>query len=198
MGALLSYFTMAFNIVAGLIYTPWMVAKIGQADYGLYTLANSLIAIFMLDFGLGSAVSRYVAKYRAEGRSEDIRNIMGVIYKLYILIDAVILAVLTVLFFFLGSIYVELTPAELEKFRVLYVIVASYQIIAFPLSPLDGILNAYEKFTQLKICSLLYRLLSVVAVVCVLVFSSDVRIVILATVSAHLITILTKFILTKK
>ena len=84
MGALLSYFTMAFNIVAGLIYVPWMVAKIGQADYGLYTLANSLIAIFMLDFGLGSAVSRYIAKYRAEGRIEDIRNIMGIIYKLYI------------------------------------------------------------------------------------------------------------------
>lgn len=198
MGALLSYFTMAFNIVAGLIYTPWMVSKIGQADYGLYTLANSLIAIFMLDFGLGSAVSRYVAKYRAEGRSEDIRNIMGVIYKLYLLIDAVILGVLVVLYFFLGHIYVELTPAELEKFRVLYVIVATYQIIAFPLSPLDGVLNAYEKFTQLKICSLLYRLLSVGAVVAVLAFSSDVRIVILATVSAHLITILTKFILTKK
>ena len=40
MGAMLAYFTMAFNIVAGLIYTPWMVAKIGQADYGLYTLAT--------------------------------------------------------------------------------------------------------------------------------------------------------------
>lgn len=198
MGALLSYFTMAFNIVAGLIYVPWMVAKIGQADYGLYTLANSLIAIFMLDFGLGSAVSRYIAKYRAEGRIEDIRNIMGIIYKLYILIDAVILAVLAVLYFFLGTIYVELTPAELEKFRELYIIVAAYQIIAFPLSPLDGILNAYEKFTQLKICSLLYRVLSVASVVAVLAFSSDVRIVILATVSAHLITIFTKFVLTKK
>lgn len=198
MGALLSYFTMAFNIVAGLIYTPWMVAKIGQADYGLYTLANSLIAIFMLDFGLGSAVSRYIAKYRAEGRTEDIRNIMGVIYKLYILIDIVILAVLTILYFFLDIIYVELTPAELEKFRILYIIVATYQIIAFPLSPLDGILNAYEQFTQLKICSLLYRVLSVVSVVAVLVFSSDVRTVILATVSAHLIAIFTKFVLTKK
>ena len=103
MGAMLAYFTMAFNIVAGLIYTPWMVAKIGQADYGLYTLANSLIAIFMLDFGLGTAVSRYIAKYRAEGRMDAIRDIMGVIYKLYILIDAVILVVLTVLYFFLGK-----------------------------------------------------------------------------------------------
>lgn len=198
MGALLSYFTMAFNIVAGLIYTPWMVAKIGQADYGLYTLANSLIAIFMLDFGLSSAVSRYIAKYRAEGRVQEICNITGIIYKLYIIIDLVILVVLTVLYFFLGNIYVELSPAELEKFQVLYVIVAAYQLIAFPLSPLTGILNAYEKFAQLKICSLLYRVLSVVAVVAVLLFSSDVRIVILATVSAHLFAIFTKFALTKK
>ena len=77
MGAMLSYFTMAFNIVAGLLYTPWMVDKIGQADYGLYTLANSLIAIFMLDFGLGYAVSRYIAKYRAECRNDTISNIMA-------------------------------------------------------------------------------------------------------------------------
>ncbi len=198
MGAVLSYFTMAFNIVAGLLYTPWMVDKIGQADYGLYTLANSLIAIFMLDFGLGSAVSRYIAKYRAEGRNDAISNIMGVIYKMYIFIDIAILAVLFVLYFFLGMIYVELTPIELEKYRTLYIIVAIYQIIAFPLAPLDGILNAYEKFTQLKVCSLLYRVLSVVTVVFVLLFSSDVRIVILATVLAHLATIFTKFALTKK
>lgn len=198
MGALISYFTMAFNIVAGLLYTPWMVAKIGQADYGLYTLANSLIAIFMLDFGLGSAVSRYISKYRAEGKIDAINNITGVIYKLYIIIDIGILAILTVVYLFVDQIYTGLTPEELDKFRTLYIIVASYHIIAFPFTPLDGTLNAYEKFTQLKLCSLLYRILSVVLVVGVLLFSSDVRVVIATTVTAHLITVLTKFVLTRK
>lgn len=197
-GALISYFTMAFNIIAGLIYIPWMVSKIGQSDYGLYTLANSLVAIFMLDFGLGSAVSRYISKYRAEGKNEEISNIMGIIYKLYIYIDIAILVVLAVLYFFIESIYAELTPGELDKFRDLYIIVAVYQIVAFPLAPIDGILNSYEKFTQLKLCNLLYRVLSVVAVVVVLLFSSDVRIVIVANVLSHLATILAKFILTKK
>ncbi len=197
-GALISYFTMAFNIIAGLIYIPWMVSKIGQSDYGLYTLANSLVAIFMLDFGLGSAVSRYISKYRAEGKTEEISNIMGVIYKLYIYIDIVILAVLAVLYFFIGGIYAELTPEELDKFQDLYIIVVAYQIIAFPCAPLDGILNSYEKFTQLKLCNLLYRVLSVVAVVVILIFSSDVRVVILVNVLTHLATILVKFILTKK
>ena len=42
MGALISYLSLALNTVTGLIYTPWMVSKIGQANYGLYSLATSL------------------------------------------------------------------------------------------------------------------------------------------------------------
>ena len=42
-GALMSYFAIAVNIVAGLVYTPWMITKIGQGNYGLYTIASSLI-----------------------------------------------------------------------------------------------------------------------------------------------------------
>ncbi len=198
MGAVISYFTMAFNIAAGLLYTPWMVAKIGQSNYGLYTLANSLIAIFMLDFGLGSAVSRFVSKYRAEGRQKDVNDILGVIYKLYILIDIAIFVVLAVVFAFVESIYKELTPSELETFRILYLIVAGYQLVAFPFSPLDGILTSYEKFIQLKVCNLLYRILSVVSVIVVLFFSSSVTIVILATVLSHLATVFSKFLFVKK
>ncbi len=197
MGALISYFTMAFNIIAGLIYTPWMVAKIGQSNYGLYTLATSLISIFMLDFGLSSAVSRFVSKYRAEGRQDAINNIVGIIYKLYIIIDIGIILVLATLYFFIGIIYKELTPDELEKFRTLYLIVGAYQIIAFPFSPLNGILNAHEKFIQLKICSLLDRVLSILFVVAVLFFTSSIETVIFAMVSGHLLVIVVKYIITK-
>ncbi len=194
-GALISYLTMAFNIVAGLVYTPWMVSRIGQADYGLYTLANSLIAIFMLDFGLSSAVSRFVAKYRAEGRQQDINNIVGIIYKLYIVIDVILLIVLSAIFIFVGSIYKELTPAELQTFKILYVIVAAYQLISFPFMPVNGILNAYEKFSQLKLCNLLYHVLSVALVIGVLFFSSSVIVVIGVTVFSHLAVIFAKFII---
>jgi len=54
-GALLPYFSVGLNLLAGLLYTPWMIDRIGQAQYGLYTLANSVIPLFLVDFGLGSA-----------------------------------------------------------------------------------------------------------------------------------------------
>ena len=49
-GAILSYFSIILNVGAGLLYTPWMVKMIGQSQYGLYTLANSLISLFLVDF----------------------------------------------------------------------------------------------------------------------------------------------------
>ena len=122
LGAVISYFSIAFNIVAGLIYTPWMISQIGQSNYGLYTLANSLITLFLLDFGLASAVSRYISKYRAEGNEDKVNSFLGAIYKLYIAIDLIIFSILFILFFFLDSIYVGLSPEELEKLKIVYLI----------------------------------------------------------------------------
>lgn len=197
MGAIISYFALGVNIITGLIYTPWMVRQIGQANYGLYTLATSLIAIFMLDFGLGSAVSRFVSKYRAEGNQEAINSIIGVIYKLYIAIDIIILFVLVGIYFFLDVIYVKLTPTELEQFRTLYIMVAGFNLISFPLSPLNGILNAYEKFIQLKLCDLFNKLFTVGLVVVALEVSSSVTTVVAANVLSGIITLIIKLIIVR-
>ena len=97
-GAIVSYITIAVNIIASLLYTPWMLSKIGDSNYGLYTLATTLINMFLLDFGFSSAVSRFVAKYNAEGNQEKIDNFLGMLYKLYAIIVGVVLLVLTVLF----------------------------------------------------------------------------------------------------
>lgn len=91
LGALISYFAIAFNIVAGLIYTPWMISKIGQSNYGLYTLATSVISMFVMDFGMGAAVTRFLSRYNAMGDKKAANDFLGLIYKLYLAIDAVIL-----------------------------------------------------------------------------------------------------------
>ncbi len=169
-GALLSYFSIGFNIIAGLLYTPWMIDKIGQSDYGLYTLANSLISLFLLDFGLSAATSRFVAKYRAENDEEGLERFLGAIYKLYIIIDAVIFAAFLVIFFCIDNIYQNLTAEELSKFKVIYSIAAVYSVISFPCVTFKGILTAYEKFVPLKSADLFQRVgtvaFTVIALLC--------------------------------
>ena len=169
-GAVLSYLAIAINTISALIYSPWMLSKIGSGDYGLYTLAVSLINMFLLDFGISSAVSRFTSKYVAEGRQDKVNQLLGVVYKLFITIAAIISIALIVIYFFIEQIYVALTPEELERFKVVYIISATYSVVSFPFSTtLNGVLNAYEKFIPLKLCDVINKVLAVILIVMALV-----------------------------
>lgn len=197
-GALYSYLAIFVNILSGLIYTPWMIRQIGQSQYGLFTLANSLISLFMVDFGLSSACARYVSNFHAEGREDKVEGVLGVIYKLYLIVDFFILLSLVIVFFFLDVIYLNLTPDELIQFKVVYSIAGIYSVVSFPFVTLNGILTAYEKFQKLKLSELLYRFL----VICLMIFSLLMGwgLYALVTVNAlaGMLTIVYKYIVVKK
>ena len=197
-GAILSYLSIGINIIAGLVYTPWMVDTIGKSDYGLYTLSNSLITLFLVDLGLSSAVSRYVAKYRAEGRQDKVNNFLGAVYKLYLIIDAVIFIALIIIYFCIDSIYVKLTPAELGKFKVVYLISATFAVINFPFVTFNGILNSYEEFVHLKLADVIYRILLVALTVITLLLGGRLYGLVVVHAIVGLIIIVYKWIVVKK
>jgi len=197
-GAILSYVAIFINVATGLIYTPWMVDKIGQSQYGLFTLANSLITLFLVDFGLSAATSRFVSKYRAEGDEQKVNDFLGAIYKIYLLIDFVILAVFTVLYFFLDAIYVKLTPAELEQFKVVYIIAAAFSVFNFPFVTFNGILNSYERFIPLKLADIFHKVVMVAMMIVALSLGYGLYALVTLNAVAGILTILFKFIVLKR
>lgn len=197
-GAIISYLALFLNIVIGLLYTPWMINTIGKADYGLYTLAMSVISLFVFDFGLGSAITRFVSKYLAEGRQDKVDNLLGLVFKLYLIGDLIIFFSLIVIYFFLPSIYQGLTPEEMEKFKVVYMIASLFCIISFPFIPLNGIITSYEKFIQLKSCDLVHKLIIVILMtVCLLMGGGLFSLVIVNSVAGVIIIFLKLAVLGK-
>lgn len=162
LGALISYIALFLNIVIGLLYTPWMINTIGKADYGLYTLAMSVISLFVFDFGLGSAITRFVSKFLAEKRQDKVDSLLGLVFKLYLIGDIIILVSLIIVYFFLPNIYQGLTAEEMERFKVVFIIASLFCVISFPFIPLNGIIISYEKFIQLKSCDLIHKLIVVI------------------------------------
>lgn len=197
-GAVISYFAIFVNIAAMLLYTPWMKDQIGMSNYGLYTLAHSFIAMFLMDFGIGSSVARFVAKYRAEGDTEAIKRLLGVVYKIFIAIDTVIFTLLFILYFFIDSIYAGLTIAEAEQFKVLYIIMAGFSVISFPFTTLSGIFNAYERFVPLKLCDLGQKLMSIALIVGALLCDLGVTAMVFANTFSGIFFIIVKLIYLKK
>lgn len=197
-GALLSYAGVVFNAVAGLLYTPWMIQSIGSSNYGLYTLAISVINFFLLDFGLGDAVSRFLSKYYAEGREDLADAFLGVVYKIYFLGAACIAIALIVIFLFIDQIYGNLTPEELSTFKVLYAVIALYSVISFPFTSFNGILTANEKFFALNLCNLLQKICTVGLIVLALICGMGVFALVAVNAISSLSFVVVKYIVIKK
>lgn len=197
-GAIVSYIAIIVNILAGLLFTPWMINQIGQSSYGLYTLAVSVISIFTIDFGLSAAVSRFVSKYHAENKQSSINKMLSVTYRLYFLIDILILIALIVVYFNIDLIYQELTINELEKFKVVYIMAATFSLISFPAIPFNGILSAYEYFVEMKLADLIQRLAIVGLIAFALLNGLGLYAVVAANAIGGLIAIVYKFIILKK
>lgn len=198
LGALMSYVAIAINIVTGLLYTPWMIYSIGRENFGLYTLAMSVISLFVFDFGLSSAVTRFIAKYLAVGRQDRANNCLGLVYRLYFIIDVVLFLVLVGVFFFIPQIYRELSLDEIQKFKIVYCVAALYSVISFPFIPVNGVLTAHEKFIQLKICEVAHKLIIVVAMSVCLLLGGGLYALVTVNAVAGVLTILFKLYCIRK
>ncbi len=132
MGAVLSYGMVLFNIICGLLYTPWMIRQIGKADYGLYILVTSFLHYFVVDFGLWMAVNKILSRLRAEGREDEEKNVIGLTTKIYLCMDIVVCIVVIMAFFFIDRLFGNLTLDELSRFKMAYLIAASFSVLSFP------------------------------------------------------------------
>lgn len=198
LGAIISYLTLAFDFVTGLVYTPWMLRQIGDANYGLYTLCITLISMFMLDFGMSAAVSRFTSNYRARGDQQGIDNFLGLIYKIYILISAVISVILIVIYCNIEQIYVKLTPQEIASLKVVFVISGLSTVLCFPFVTLNGILIAHERFMALRLADLFNKVASVVLIVVALCFGMGLFSLVAVHAVMNLVTVAIKYIIVKR
>ena len=174
-GAVISYISIFLNIVISLVYTPWMINKIGVSDYGLYSLVGAFLSYFLLDFGLAGTITRFVAKYRAESNEEKVSNMLCLTAKVYLILDSIIFLVLFVLYFFLTDIFGGgLTAEELEKLKVLYCIAGTFSILSFLFKPVSGAMMAYEFFVENKTLDLLVRVGTVIFIVIMLLLGGNV------------------------
>lgn len=197
-GAVLSYLGIVVYILVGLLYTPWMIRCIGKDDYGLYTLAYSIVALFVFDFGISAAIQRFVAKYLAEGNKEKVNHCVSLVYKLYLYIDVAILLILAVVYFLIPYIYRELTAIQISRLEVVFVMAGLFSVISFPFIPLNGILSAHEKFVQLKTCDLLSKVLTVCINVVCLLCGGGLYDLVLTNVLVGLFVIALKYIIVRR
>lgn len=151
-GVILSYLTLVLSNIIALIYTPYMLHMMGQSEYGLYSLVASVVAyLTILDFGFGNAIVRFTAKYKAESRDKEQYNLFGVFLVIYILAGVVALCIGLGLYINVDTLFGKsMTFEELEKARVMMLLLIFNLFFTFPLSVFSSIVTAYERFVFQK------------------------------------------------
>ncbi len=197
-GALLSYAAIVFNIIAGFIYTPWMVGQIGKSDYGLYILVTSFLTYFVMDFGLGPTIARFISNYKATQETDKINQLLGLTTRFYLFINLFLLLVLVGVYFFIDRIFLELTPDEILKFKTIYLIAGGFSLLSFPFLPLDGVLIAYEKFVVLKLCDVISKVATIVLMVIALLMGYKLYALVAINALVGIAIILIKLVVIKK
>jgi O-antigen/teichoic acid export membrane protein len=158
--SIISYLTVAFYLVTGFLYTPLLIKTLGVSDYAIYGLTATLVGYFSLDFGIGTAQTRYIAKLLAEGNRAKIKDLLGITTKLFTAIDIVIVLLLIIVYFFLEDIFTGLTVEEFARFKEVFVVTAVFIMINVPMLPVNGILIGFDRAYDLSIINALYRLIS--------------------------------------
>ena len=155
-GALLSYVVLALNNLVGLLYTPFMLRMMGKSEYGLYSIAASIVAyLTILDLGFSNAVVRYTAKFRAENKLEEQYKMFGMFFLLYCGIGLITLLAGSVLYINAESIFdSSMTPNELSRTKFILLLMIFNLSITFPFSIFGSIITAYEQFIFQKIIAI--------------------------------------------
>lgn len=147
-GAILSYVSIFANMLVQLLYTPFLISKLGQSEYGLYSLVSSIIGyLTVLDLGFGNAIVVHTAKYRAIGEKEKEQTLHGMFKVIYTIIG-VIAGIIGVVFA-LNSYLVfgsTMSDGELEKMRIMLLILSLNLLVTFSFSIYNSIITASEKF----------------------------------------------------
>lgn len=155
-GTVLSYLSLFLGTLVSLLYTPVMLQRLGQSEYGVYNLVLPVVSYLnLLSFGLGSAYTRYYSRYKVEEDRAAIARLNGMFLVLYSFLGTLVLLIGCFLAehveFLFGS---KLTGDELALSRVLMYILSVNAALSFPISVFESNVMVNEQYLFQKLVAM--------------------------------------------
>jgi O-antigen/teichoic acid export membrane protein len=145
-----SWFSLATNVVVGVLLSPFILHHLGDAAFGIWVLIFSITGYYgLFDLGIRSSIVRFVSKFSAVEDTDNLARVINTSFGIYSIIG--ILAMLVTL---AGTIYVDsifkIPPQFHSTAQWLLLIVGTSVAIGFPLGVFGGILEGLQRFDVLN------------------------------------------------
>ncbi|NMM96407.1 Polysaccharide biosynthesis protein [Bifidobacterium sp. DSM 109960] len=150
-GALLGYANILVKNLVNLIYVPLLLHFMGQGDYGVFQMTNSVVfALTLLSAGFYGSYVRFYMRERAAGCPDNglgVRRLNGMFLLVYLTVAVLCLIgcgamVLNVHALFSGG----LTTQEINLARALLMVMGVNIAVTMLSTPFDSYIVAHERF----------------------------------------------------
>lgn len=155
-GVILQYAQMALNILISLIYTPMMLRMLGDSEYGIYSLASSIIAyLTLLSLGFGASYIRFYFRYKQSGDEDGVKKLNGLYMMVFSAIGIITLIAGLIIAFNVGIFFNETYSAnDLHIAKILMLFLSINLAISFPASVFVSYVTSQEKFIFQKLVNM--------------------------------------------
>lgn len=151
-GVILSYIVIVLNMLIGVLYTPYLIRKLGQSEYGLYSIIYSIMSyLTIMDMGFGNAIIIYTSRYINQKNKEKQDKLHGMFFVIYCIIGVIAAIIGIILYFNVNLMFKEsMSVQEISEARIMMLILTFNLALTFPLSIFGNIIVAHEKFMLSK------------------------------------------------
>lgn len=162
MGTILSYVSIIVQNLVAMIYTPVMLRLLGQEEYGLYQLGNSMIAyLSLLSFGFGSSYVRFYYRYKVKNEELEIRRLNSIFLLVFCTLGGVSLLVGGGMILSADNIFGNsLSSVQIQEVRALMLVLVFTTALTFPNIIFDCYITAHEKYIFQRMLLILVNLLN--------------------------------------
>ncbi len=161
-GAILSYVSMGLSTVISLVYTPIMIQRLGDSEFGVYQTVLPIISYLnLLSFGLGSAYVRYYSRAKAAEDRQEMAKLNGMFLITYTVLGALLLGIGFLLAAHGEVIFgKKLTAEEVALGETLLKIMTVNAALTFPVSVFESHVTINEQYLFQKVVALLRQVLN--------------------------------------
>lgn len=159
-GIILSFLSQFIGIGVGLAYTPVMIRILGQSEYGLYQLVQSVVSyLTLMNIGFNGAYIRYFSIAKTKNDEKEVANINGMFFTIFAVLAGAIIIGGAILYANIGILGNNLTAADYVTAKKLLVILVINLAVSMPNGLFTAYIFANERFVFPKIIGIIANIL---------------------------------------
>lgn len=195
-GAVLAYISFFISNAVGLIYAPYMLRMMGQSEYGLWGVANSLTSyLSLLNLGIGGAYLRFYSRCKAQNDIEGESRLNGTYFLIFSALSVLVLVGGGLMLLFIDALVENsFTVAELQRVRIILLLGTVNMVFTFLISVFHMTIQAHERFVYMRVSQIVFSIINPIVNVVVLFFGGKAvalsTVALLLSLSSYLVHII--------